>query len=114
MLRGMILTRAVDNRLKAFFTGSEVRYGNTPFQGKGFRSLGQEAIYAAPFGCKRGAAWRGADGTWQGDVVGADHPRSRRGARDAARRRDGSHGAQRADGQGRAADGRPRSARRRF
>jgi 2-oxoisovalerate dehydrogenase E1 component len=69
MLRGMILTRAVDNRLKAFFTGSEVRYGNTPFQGKGFRSLGQEAIYAAPLRLKRGAAYRAADGTWQGDVV---------------------------------------------
>jgi hypothetical protein len=69
MLRGMILTRAVDNRLKTFFTGSEVRYGNTPFQGKGFRSLGQEAIYAAPLRFKRGAAYRGADGTWQGDVV---------------------------------------------
>jgi len=69
MLRGMILTRAVDNRLKAFFTGSEVRYGNTPFQGKGFRSLGQEAIYAAALRLKRGAAYRAADGTWQGDVV---------------------------------------------
>ena len=69
MLRGMILTRAVDNRLKTFFTGSEVRYGNTPFQGKGFRSLGQEAIYAAPLRFKRGAAWRAEDGAWQGDVV---------------------------------------------
>ena len=69
MLRGMVLTRAVDNRLKAFFNGSEVRYGNTPFQGKGFRSLGQEAIYAAPLRFKRGASFRGPDGTWQGDVV---------------------------------------------
>ncbi|HEX9160121.1 MAG TPA: thiamine pyrophosphate-dependent enzyme [Thermoanaerobaculia bacterium] len=48
MLRGMILTRAVDNRLKQFFTSGEVRWRNTAFQGKGFRSLGQEAIYAAP------------------------------------------------------------------
>ena len=47
MLRGMVLTRAVDNRLKQFFTGGEVRWGNASFQGKGFRSLGQEAIYAA-------------------------------------------------------------------
>ena len=69
MLRGMILTRAVDNRLKAFFNGSEVRYGTTPFQGKGFRSLGQEAIYAAPLRFRRGASYRGADGSWQGDVV---------------------------------------------
>jgi 2-oxoisovalerate dehydrogenase E1 component len=47
MLRGMLLTRATDNRLKQFFTGGEVRWGSTSFQGKGFRSLGQEAIYAA-------------------------------------------------------------------
>ena len=43
----MVLTRATDNRLKTFFLGGEVRYGATTFQGKGFRSLGQEAIYAA-------------------------------------------------------------------
>ncbi len=47
VLRGMILTRAVDNRLKQFFTSGEVRWRNTSFQGKGFRSLGQEAIYAS-------------------------------------------------------------------
>src|SRR5207253_436910 len=58
MLRGMILTRALDNRLKQFFTGGEVRWGNTSFQGKGFRSLGQEAIYAAPMRLRRG---RGGD-----------------------------------------------------
>src|SRR3989442_14494412 len=54
MLRGMILTRAVDNRLKQFFTSGEVRWGNTTFQGKGFRSLGQEAIYAAPIRLRPG------------------------------------------------------------
>src|SRR5256712_3757085 len=54
MLRGMILTRALDNRLKQFFTGGEGRWGNTSFQGKGFRSLGQEAIYAAPMRLRRG------------------------------------------------------------
>jgi 2-oxoisovalerate dehydrogenase E1 component len=70
MLRGMLLTRAVDTRLKVFFSGSEVRYGATPFQGKGFRSLGQEAIYAAPLRLKRGAAYRTADGRWEGDVIG--------------------------------------------
>ncbi|HUL75132.1 MAG TPA: thiamine pyrophosphate-dependent enzyme [Vicinamibacterales bacterium] len=70
MLRGMILTRAVDTRLKAFFSGSEVRYGATPFQGKGFRSLGQEAIYAATIRLRRGARWRGEDGAWEGDVIG--------------------------------------------
>ncbi len=69
ILRGMILTRAVDNRLKSFFNGSEIRYDGVPFQGKGFRSLGQEAIYAAAIRLKRGAAFRGDDGSWQGDVV---------------------------------------------
>ncbi len=70
MLRGMLLTRAVDTRLKVFFSGSEVRYGATPFQGKGFRSLGQEAIYAAPLRLRRGPAFRTPDGRWHGDVIG--------------------------------------------
>jgi 2-oxoisovalerate dehydrogenase E1 component len=69
ILRGMLLTRATDNRLKALFLGNEVRYEGTAFQGKGFRSLGQEAIYAAPLRLKRGAAHRGPDGSWKGDVV---------------------------------------------
>src|SRR4026208_1300200 len=47
ILRGMTLTRAVDNRLKQFFLSGEVTHRGVPFQGKGFRSLGQEAIYAA-------------------------------------------------------------------
>jgi len=34
ILRGMILTRATDNRLKAFFTGGEVRWGGASFPGK--------------------------------------------------------------------------------
>ena len=56
ILRGMCLTRAVDNRLKQFFAGGEVRWGVKAFQGKGFRSLGQEAIFAAGIRLKRGAA----------------------------------------------------------
>jgi 2-oxoisovalerate dehydrogenase E1 component len=70
LLWGMVLTRALDNRLKVFFTGSEVRYAGTPFQGKGFRSLGQEAIYACALRLKRGAKFRAANGEWQGDVIG--------------------------------------------
>jgi 2-oxoisovalerate dehydrogenase E1 component len=70
ILRGMILTRATDNRLKMFFTNGEIRYGAAAFQGKGFRSLGQEAIYAAGLRLKRGARYRGADGRWSGDVIG--------------------------------------------
>jgi 2-oxoisovalerate dehydrogenase E1 component len=70
ILRGMILTRAVDNRLKQFFLSGEVRHRDVPFQGKGFRSLGQEAIYAAAIRFKRGARWRDPQRGWQGDVVG--------------------------------------------
>jgi 2-oxoisovalerate dehydrogenase E1 component len=70
ILRGMILARALDNRLKQFFLSGEVKYEGTPFQGKGFRSLGQEAIYAAGIRLKRGPAWRDPDRGWQGDVVG--------------------------------------------
>jgi 2-oxoisovalerate dehydrogenase E1 component len=69
ILRGMLLTRATDNRLKTFFTSGEVRYGQTPFQGKGFRSLGQEAIYAAAIRLRRGPAYRGDHGQWNGDVI---------------------------------------------
>lgn len=68
ILRGMALTRATDNRLKAFFTGGEVRHGESAFQGKGFRSLGQEAIYAVAIRLRRGDAYR-HDGEWRGDVV---------------------------------------------
>ncbi|MEA2336509.1 MAG: 2-oxoisovalerate dehydrogenase component [Thermoanaerobaculia bacterium] len=68
ILRGMILTRATDNRLKQFFTGGEVRYGAASFQGKGFRSLGQEAIYAAAIRLRRGDDFASDDG-WRGDVV---------------------------------------------
>jgi len=68
ILRGMTLTRATDNRLKALFTAGEVRYKDTAFQGKGFRSLGQEAIYASAIRLRRGDAYRTADG-WRGDVI---------------------------------------------
>ena len=61
----------VDTRLKVFFSGSEVRYGATPFQGKGFRSLGQEAIYAArASAAPRRRRIATADGGWHGDVIG--------------------------------------------
>ncbi len=70
ILRGMILTRAVDNRLKQFFLSGEIKYRDVPFQGKGFRSLGQEAIYAAAIRLKRGPEWRDPQRGWQGDVVG--------------------------------------------
>ena len=68
ILRGMLLTRATDNRLKTLFTAGEVRYGDAAFQGKGFRSLGQEAIYAAGIRLRRGEEYRNG-GSWQGDVI---------------------------------------------
>ena len=68
ILHGMVLTRATDTRLKTLFTGGEVRYGDAAFQGKGFRSLGQEAIYASAIRLRRGDAFRDGD-TWRGDVI---------------------------------------------
>jgi 2-oxoisovalerate dehydrogenase E1 component len=68
ILRGMLLTRATDNRLKSLFTSGEVRYGDAAFQGKGFRSLGQEAIYAAGVRLRRGEQYRQA-ARWDGDVI---------------------------------------------
>ncbi|ANM29453.1 hypothetical protein ABI59_07445 [Acidobacteria bacterium Mor1] len=69
LLRGMILTRAVDNQLKAFFMGGDVRYGAASFQGKGFRSLGQEAVYGAALRLRRGKRYQDEDGGYRGDVV---------------------------------------------
>jgi 2-oxoisovalerate dehydrogenase E1 component len=69
ILRGMLLTRATDTRLKTFFTGGEIKYGAVAFQGKGFRSLGQEAMYASAIRLHRGSKFR-AHGRWTGDVVG--------------------------------------------
>ena len=69
ILKGMCLTRSVDNRLKQFFMGGEVRWGELAFQGKGFRSLGQEAIYAGAIRLHRGAGYRQSDGAWGGDVL---------------------------------------------
>src|SRR5882724_10149053 len=75
ILRGMLLTRATDNRLKTLFLGGEVRFGATALQGKGFRSLGQEAIYGAAMRLHRGAQYRSAKASaerpsWTGDVIG--------------------------------------------
>ena len=52
---------------KMFLTG-EVEYEGKGVQGKGFRSLGQEAIYAAALRLKRDACLY-AGGRWNGDVV---------------------------------------------
>jgi TPP-dependent pyruvate/acetoin dehydrogenase alpha subunit len=68
-LRGMLLTRHLDARLKKFFMSSEVKTPDgATFQGKGFRSMGQEAIYAAALRLKRGDNFI-RDGKYFGDYV---------------------------------------------
>jgi 2-oxoisovalerate dehydrogenase E1 component len=68
-LRGMLLTRHLDARLKKFFMSSEVKTPDgVTFQGKGFRSMGQEAIYAAALRLKRGEDFI-RDGSYFGDYV---------------------------------------------
>jgi 2-oxoisovalerate dehydrogenase E1 component len=69
IMRGMVLMRALDNRLKLLYLQGDVKYGSIGVQGKGFRSLGQEAIYAAGIRLRRGAAYRDSTGGWRGDVV---------------------------------------------
>lgn len=68
ILRGMILTRAVDLTLKKIFLSSEIKYNGMGFQGKGFRSLGQEAIYAAALRLQRGPKFH-KKGRYVGDVI---------------------------------------------
>ena len=69
IMRGMVLMRALDNRLKLLYLQGDVKYGSVGVQGKGFRSLGQEAIYAAGIRLRRGAAYRSDADGWRGDVV---------------------------------------------
>lgn len=69
MLRGMLLTRAVDNELKTLFMSGSASFRGAAVPGKGFRSRGQEAIYAAALRLRRGPAYRDERGRWTGDVV---------------------------------------------
>src|ERR1043166_6674225 len=69
IVRGMVLMRALDNRLKQFYLQGDVKYGNASVQGKGFRSFGQEAIYAAGIRLHRGETYGDGTGDWRGDVV---------------------------------------------
>jgi len=57
LLSGMMLTRACDNALKYLFLSGEIKYEGKAFAGKGFRSLGQEAIYGAGFLLNTGPAY---------------------------------------------------------
>ena len=109
----MLLTRATDNRLKAFFTSGEVRFRELALSGQGIPLAGTGGDL------RRGnpaAAWRAVPHGRRLDRRRhrADHPRPRRGAGDAPVARDGADGAVGADGQGGSADGRQGSARRRF
>ena len=69
ILRGMLLTRATDNRLKTFFTGGEVRFRRRArFRARDSARSGQEAIYAAGIRLRRGEQYRDGRG-WTGDVI---------------------------------------------
>ena len=84
----MILTRATDNRLKAFFTGSEVRYGSGVVPGEGLplaRTGGD--LRRRRSACGAATRIRDDDGSWAGDVVGPMIRDAGAVARDASRRR---------------------------
>ncbi|HXW60912.1 MAG TPA: hypothetical protein VEK06_05205, partial [Myxococcota bacterium] len=68
LIRGMLLTRALDNALKHLFLSGEITYEGKGFHGKGFRSLGQEAIYGATFFLKVGKSFYDND-RYVGDVA---------------------------------------------
>lgn len=68
MLRGILLTRCVDNQMKKMFLTGAVEFQGKGIQGKGFRSLGQEAIYAAALRLKRDESLFDGE-RWHGDVV---------------------------------------------
>jgi len=68
--RGMLHTRYLDARLKKFFMSSEIKTPDgAQFQGKGFRSMGQEAIYAAGIRLKRNTPDQEPNASYEGDYV---------------------------------------------
>ena len=70
ILRGMIFTRATDNRLKAFFLGGEVITARRGVSRQGPSVAGQEAIYGAACAApRRGVSRSTARGRWTGDVI---------------------------------------------
>lgn len=68
LFRGLLLTRATDNALKRLFLSGEITYEGKGFQGKGFRSLGQEAVFGAPYKLNQGAPFI-KEGVYVGDVA---------------------------------------------
>ena len=68
LLGGMLLTRATDNALKRLFLSGDISYLHKSFQGKGFRSLGQEAIFGASHKLNIGPSFNN-NGNYCGDVA---------------------------------------------
>ena len=68
ILRGMILTRATDNRLKTFFTSGEVRYGDATFRAKGSDRSARRRSTPPRIRLRRGDAYRRRT-EWRGDVI---------------------------------------------
>ncbi len=68
LLAGMMLTRATDNELKRLFLSGDISYAGKGFQGKGFRSLGQEAIYGATLKLRTGASFSDGE-NYRGDIA---------------------------------------------
>jgi 2-oxoisovalerate dehydrogenase E1 component len=69
MLRTMILTREVDNFLKAAFDKKEIAWEGYPSPQKGFRSTGQEAIVGAALRLRRPPEFGQAE-SYTGDFIG--------------------------------------------
>ena len=73
MLRTMILTREIDNFLKAAFDKKEIVWEGYPSPQKGFRSTGQEAIVGAALRLRRPPRYPADDGRgegYSGDYIG--------------------------------------------
>ncbi len=69
MFRTMLLTRAVDDFLKAAFDRREIAWGEHPSPQKGFRSTGQEAIVGAALRLRRPPVARPGP-EYDGDYIG--------------------------------------------
>ena len=80
ILRGMVLTRATDNRLKAFFTGGEVRYGARVVSGQGLPLArpGSDLRGRHPAAARRGVPRRRRPLERRRHRAGDSRPRRRR------------------------------------
>ena len=70
ILRGMLLTRATDNRLKAFFTsGARFAMARLRFKGKDFDRSDRKPSTRQASGFAAGPRIAAPDGRWTGDVI---------------------------------------------